>query len=374
MSGLYFHIPFCKQRCSYCDFHFSTNRKYQNQMIDAICKEIVLRKAEISSPIETIYFGGGTPSLLTQAQLQSIFEVLQNEFDLSPLQEVTLEANPDDLHTAFIRQLKNSPINRFSIGIQSFFDEDLAYMNRAHKANEALNAIKKVQDAGFENITIDLIYGAPTTTDEMWQQNLDFAIDLGIPHISSYALTVEPKTALEYRIRNRLSLAIDEEQQNRQFSMLQKTLKENAYEHYEISNFAKAGFQALHNGNYWKGKPYFGFGPSAHSFDGKCRKWNIANNAKYMKTIATESLPNKVELLSEVERYNEYIMISLRTNRGIDEDFVYANFPAYIVEEYNKEKTKLLNEKIIVQQAQFVRILEENRFYTDGIAASLFYV
>lgn len=258
MAGIYLHIPFCKQKCSYCNFHFSTNLKWKSKIIMAICKELELRKTEIDEPVETIYLGGGTPSLLDLSEINLIFENIFKNYSVISNPEVTLEANPDDLTYEKIKELKSTPINRFSIGIQSFFDEDLRLMNRAHNAEEAINSVKLAQEFGFENITIDLIYGSPSTTDEIWRKNLEIALELKIPHISSYALTVEPKTILDHQIQSKIIPEIDEEKQARQFQILVDTLTANDFIHYEISNFGKEGFLSQHNSNYWKGKTYLG--------------------------------------------------------------------------------------------------------------------
>lgn len=343
-------------------------------MVNAIIHEIKLRKYEIETPIETIYFGGGTPSLLSVNQLERIFETLQENFDLTTVSEITLEANPDDLTDSKLKELRQTPINRLSIGVQSFFDEDLMLMNRTHRGSEAENCIKSAQNFGFDNITIDLIYGSSSTTHEMWHQNLQKAVDLAIPHISSYALTVEPKTKLDFDIQQGKIENIDEDVQFLQFQYLQNFLKSNQYIQYEISNFGKKGAFAVHNSNYWKSKKYFGFGPSAHSFDGKNRKWNMANNAKYIKNIMQNILPFYLEVLSEEDEYNEMIMIALRTIWGVDENVLKLNFSDKILAEYKKVKQQLIKEELIIQEGSFIKIPESKKFYTDGIASKLFYV
>ena len=374
LASLYFHIPFCKQRCSYCDFHFSTNLSNTDEMVNAIIHEIKLRKSEIKTPIETIYFGGGTPSLLTLNQLNRIFGTLQENFDLASVSEITLEANPDDLTDSKLKEFRQTPINRLSIGVQSFFDEDLILMNRAHRGSEAENCIKFAQNIGFDNITIDLIYGSSSTTHEMWHQNLQKAVDLAVPHISSYALTVEPKTKLDFDIQQGKIENIDEDVQFLQFKYLQNFLKSNQYIQYEISNFGKKGAFAVHNSNYWKSKKYYGFGPSAHSFDGENRKWNMANNAKYIKNIMQNILPFDLEVLSEKDKYNEMIMIALRTIWGVDENVLKLNFSDKILTEFQKVKLQLLKEELLIQEGNFVKIPESKKVYTDGITSKLFYV
>lgn len=372
MAGIYIHIPFCKQKCSYCNFHFSTNLSKKSDLVSAISNELKLRKEEITEPIETIYFGGGTPSLLELDELNEIFDSIYRNYLVIDNPEITLESNPDDLNFVKIAHLKTTPINRFSVGIQSFFDEDLRLMNRAHDANEALNSIKMVQDAGFENITIDLIYGGQTTSDEIWKKNLEIALDLQVPHISSYALTVEPKTILAHQIEQNLLEDVDEAKQERQFKTLVETLKSNNFIHYEISNFGKEGFFSQHNSNYWKGKPYLGVGPSAHSYDGKNRSWNLANNSLYLKNLHENKLANEVEVLSENDRFNELVMIRLRTIYGLDELEIKANFPKEFYTDFLEELKPHLENETVEYSNGIYRITDKGKFLADGIASSLF--
>lgn len=343
-------------------------------MVNAICSELELRKSEILEPVETIYFGGGTPSLLDLNEINQIFESIFKNYSVTSNPEVTLEANPDDLTLDKIKELKSTPINRFSIGIQSFFDEDLRLMNRAHNANEAIFSVKSAQDFGFENITIDLIYGSPSTTDEIWQKNLEIALELKIPHISSYALTVESKTILDHQIQSKKIPEIDEEKQARQFQILVDTLTANDFIHYEISNFGKEGFLSQHNSNYWKGKTYLGIGPSAHSYDGKNRSWNIPNNSVYLKEIAQNRLPNEVEVLNEKDRFNELVMIRLRMNEGLNLEEIKSKFPQEFYEDFLSEiRIHLDNETVYLEDRNF-RLTEKGKFLADGIASSLFRV
>lgn len=374
MSGIYIHIPYCKQKCSYCDFHFSTNLDSKSILIDSINKELILRKNEINNPLETIYFGGGTPSILTEIELQNIFDTIYKHYNTSQIKEITLEANPDDISKEKLNYLKSTPINRFSIGIQSFFEEDLQLMNRAHNALEAEKSIKLVQDYGFDNITIDLIYGSTTTTNSMWKKNLSKAIEMNIPHISSYALTVEEKTVLDYQIKKGITKPTDDNQQNEQFQLLVKTLSENDFIQYEISNFGKKDYFSIHNSNYWKGIPYLGIGPSAHSFNGKQRAWNIANNSKYIKSINENILPQEIETLSEIDRFNEMIMIGLRTIYGIDIKRINEEFSSELVNYFNSEIKQLKSENIITQQNDKIILTPESYFFADGIASRLFYI
>lgn len=343
-------------------------------MVQAICQELELRKNEIQEPVETIYFGGGTPSLLNLDEIQKISDSVYSNFSVIENPEVTLEANPDDLSLEKIRELKSTSINRFSIGIQSFFDEDLRLMNRAHNAREAMDSVRSVQDLGFGNITIDLIYGSPTTSDEMWRKNLETALKLEVPHISSYALTVEPKTVLDYQIQKKIINKIDEEKQERHFQMLCEILTNNDFIHYEISNFGKEGFLSQHNSNYWKGKTYLGIGPSAHSYDGKNRSWNVANNAVYLKKITENQLANEIEFLSENDRFNELIMISLRTIYGLNLEEIKTNFPEDFFREFLNEIQIHLDDETISLEEGIYYLTEKGKFLADGIASSLFRV
>jgi len=374
LAGIYIHIPFCKQKCSYCDFHFSTNLQHKSNLIQAINKELEIRKDEISTPLETIYFGGGTPSILSEIELESIFETIYKNYSTKNLKEITLEANPDDLNKEKLNFLKSTPINRFSIGVQSFFEEDLKLMNRAHNAQEAETSIKLAQDFGFENITIDLIYGSTTTTNEMWKQNLQKAIELNVPHISSYALTVEEKTILDHQIKKGITKPVDEDRQNEQFQLLVDTLTSNDFIQYEISNFGKEEYFSLHNSNYWKGIHYLGIGPSAHSYNGKTRAWNIANNSKYIQAINENNLPQEVEVLNEVEKFNEMIMIGLRTIYGIDLNRINSEFSQPLVNSFHQELNQLINENLVEKKENKIILKPEAKFFADGIASRLFYI
>ena len=337
-----------------------------------ISRELILRKNEITETVETVYFGGGTPSLLNLNELNSIFETIYANYSVSENPEITLEANPDDLTFEKIKELKSTPINRFSIGIQSFFDEDLKLMNRAHNSSEAIESVKNAQNLGFENITIDLIYGGQTTSDAMWQKNLETALDLNVPHISSYALTVEPKTVLDFQIQNKKLNEIDEEKQERHFKMLCETLSASGFIQYEISNFGKEGFFSQHNSNYWKGKSYLGIGPSAHSFDGKNRSWNVANNSVYLKKLVENQLANEVEVLSEKDKFNELIMIRLRTIFGLNMNEIKSNFPPSFLNEFLIELQPHLENNLIRKENEILYLTEKGKFLADGISSSLF--
>lgn len=342
-------------------------------MVDAIVQELVQRKNYLlNETIESIYIGGGTPSLLNEAQLARLFETVHNHFTVSPKAEITLEANPDDLTPEKIAAFKRSPINRFSIGVQSFFDEELKWMNRAHNAAEAKNVITAVQNAGFDNITIDLIYGSPTLTHQKWEANLQTALDLNLNHISSYCLTVEPKTALDHLIKTHKVTAPNEEQAAVQFDMLVNTLEKNGFEQYEISNFARNGQYAVHNTNYWKNKLYLGVGPSAHSFNKTTRSWNIANNNQYLKGMEAQQPVMEIEELSIENRINEYIMTSLRTIWGLDMNWFEQEFSAPRAAALKTALLQKIQDGSIQQQGHFYTLTRDSRILADGIASDLF--
>ena len=319
MAGIYLHIPFCKKACHYCNFHFSTSLQLKNEFIDALLKEIQLQQDFLGGKeVQSIYFGGGTPSLLAENELGAILDLLHQRFNISPSAEITLEANPDDITAEKVSAWRESGINRLSIGIQSFYEEHLLWMNRAHSATQALECISIARQGGIANMTIDLIYGIPCLTDEQWASNVQRAIEFGIPHLSCYALTVEPKTALDALIRKNKLADINPDDQARQFLLLTELLEQAGYEHYEISNFARPGFRSRHNSSYWQGVPYLGLGPSAHSYANGKRQWNIASNIRYIESIRAGEIPFEEELLTTTQQYNEYIMTALRTLEGIN--------------------------------------------------------
>lgn len=375
MSGLYLHIPFCKQACHYCNFHFSTSLKYKGELLEAMLKEIALRQKYLEDqPLQTIYFGGGTPSLLTKDDLNQLFQRIEQYFKVAPEPEITLEANPDDLSMEKLQELKDSPINRLSIGVQSFAEADLQFMNRAHNAMEAHTCIKNALKAGFDNLTVDLIYGSPTTSDQQWEKNMDTLIEFGIPHISSYCLTVEPQTALDHFVKSGKAQAVNEEQAARQFEMLMHKMRDAGYEHYEISNFAKPGWYAKHNSNYWLGESYLGIGPSAHSFNGVSRQWNVANNVKYIKAI-TENRSNdvyEIEVLSPTQQYNEYVMTGLRTKWGCRLDRIEAFGDQFATHFLKIIEPLIADGKAIKKANQFV-LSDKGKLLADRIAMELFF-
>lgn len=371
--GLYLHIPFCKQACHYCDFHFSTSFKKKSELVNALCKELMLRKNELSGKVETIYFGGGTPSLLSSEELSHIFETIYSNYKISENPEITLEANPDDLTLARIQELANSRINRLSIGIQSFFEEDLKLMNRAHNASEALECIKKTKEF-FENISIDLIYGIPKMSNKRWKKNLEIALNLNVPHLSCYALTVEPKTALKKFIEKGIVPPVDEEAAKEHYEILLSETEKAGLENYEFSNFGKPGFHSRNNTAYWEGKPYLGIGPSAHSYDGKFRSWNVANNTKYIKSIEAGELPSEQEFLSKEDKYNEYIMTGLRTKKGVSLERIENEFGKEYSAYLSKQAETALKNELLILEDNTLKISKKGKFLSDGIAADLFLV
>ncbi len=369
MAGIYIHIPFCKQACHYCNFYFSTSLGNKDKFVQALLKEIGLSKDYLAGEkIETLYLGGGTPSQLSIQDLRLITDKLHLYYDLSQLKEFTIETNPDDLkEEKGIKGIGTLGVDRFSIGIQSFFDEDLKYMNRAHNSDEALSSVKRVQDAGFENITIDLIYGTPTMNDEKWKQNLATAFSLNVPHISSYALTVESKTSLEKKIAKGESKQVDEEQSARQFKMLMNEMRIHGFEQYEISNFARNGKHAVHNSNYWFGKKYLGLGPSAHSFNGVSRRWNVSNNLNYINSINEGKILFEEEVLTEAQKVNEKIMTSLRTQWGLD-IAECGTRNAELIQEGSKE----IDPTHYTLESGVLKLTDEGKLFADSIAAALF--
>lgn len=369
--GIYVHIPFCKQACHYCDFHFSTSVKHKKKLVDAICNELQLRKKELNHPIQTIYFGGGTPSLLTKEELNQILENIYLNFEVIANPEITLEANPDDLSLAYLKMLSETRINRLSIGIQSFLERDLKLMNRAHNADEALNSIYLAKKY-FNNISIDLIYGIPDQADEEWMYNLEQVIQLEIPHISSYALTVEPNTALHHFIEKDIIPPVNDDLARDHFDLLRRFLKKHGYEHYEFSNFSLPDFSSKNNTAYWTGKNYLGIGPSAHSLVKNKRSWNISNNIKYIKSIEAGQLPSEDELLDKTDQYNEYIMTRLRTKWGIDFIEVETLFGKRFLTYLENLVAKKIKENLLMKEGNKVKIHPDALFLTDGISSELF--
>ncbi len=373
MGGIYLHIPFCKQACHYCDFHFSTSLKKKSQLVQALGRELQLRKEEVTSTIETIYFGGGTPSLLTSEEIEYLLQIIHTHFAVSEKPEITLEANPDDLSEAVLIALKKAGINRLSIGVQSFFEEDLKLMNRAHNASEAIRSIELAAQY-FQNISIDLIYGIPNMSEERWILNLEQAFKFQVPHLSCYALTVEQDTALHHFIEKGLIAPVDDDLAQQHHAILVEATEKKGYINYEFSNFGKPGFHSRNNMAYWHGKPYLGVGPSAHSYDGYCRSWNVRNNTKYIQHIEKDALPIEREKLSTTDRYNEYVMTRLRTQEGVSLIEVAEQFGTKRKEYLLQEARSHLRSNMLIQQDDHLRVTKKGKFLSDGIAASLFLV
>ncbi|WP_343909596.1 radical SAM family heme chaperone HemW [Aquimarina litoralis] len=373
MSGIYIHIPFCKQACHYCDFHFSTSTKKKDQMVFALCNEIKLRRSEIDDyqVIETIYFGGGTPSILTVPALKFIIDTIYENYLVSDNVEITVEANPDDLTESYVKAIASTEVNRLSIGIQSFFDEDLKLMNRAHNANEASKSISLVKEY-FDNFSIDLIYGIPGMSTDRWKENLKMALDTKAPHISSYALTVEPKTALASFVEKGIIAPVEDELAQEHFGILVDTMEQAGFEYYEFSNFGKQGYFSKNNTAYWQGKHYLGIGPSAHSYNGNERSWNINNNTKYIKALQENELPKEVEKLTTTDKYNEYVMTGLRTIWGVSLKKVENTFGITYKEYLLKQAKKHIEEHLLFLDDDTLSVTKKGKFLSDGIASDLF--
>ncbi|MBN8678423.1 MAG: radical SAM family heme chaperone HemW [Chitinophagales bacterium] len=371
MPGLYLHIPFCKQACYYCNFHFSTSLRQKGKMVQAILKELDIQQHFLNgAELGSIYFGGGTPSLLETSELVQIFEQIHRLHRVSSNAEITLEANPDDLTAEKLTELRqHTPVNRLSIGIQSFAEEDLRWMNRAHTAAHARECLDKALAAGFQDLTIDLIYGSPTTSHQQWAENLRIAFQYGIPHLSCYCLTVEDGTALGTFVRRGQQPPVDEERATAQFNMLLEAAAAHGYEHYEISNFALPGRYARHNTNYWRNEPYLGIGPSAHAYNGIARQWNIANNALYIKALEEGRVPFEQEILTPEQRYNEYVMTSLRTMWGADLERIQA---MGFGEHFEKIALSFLHSGDLLQEGSFFKLTNSGKLLADRIAMELF--
>lgn len=369
MAGIYIHIPYCKQACHYCDFHFSTSQSTKTDFINSLIKEISLQKNYLDhEKIDTIYFGGGTPSLLAESELKKIFEHLFTDFDVSNQAEITLECNPDDLDAKKIRELKSSPINRLSIGIQSFSDKDLQWMNRAHNAQQADAGVKRSQDAGFENITIDLIYALPDANNSEWKENIVKAFALNVQHLSCYSLTVEPRTALAHLLTAGKSNPINEEQSAQQFEMLMEMMKEKNWLHYEISNFAcNEDYISKHNSSYWNEKKYLGLGPSAHSFNGFSRQWNVSDNRKYIHSISEGKIPFEKETLTKIQRNYERIMTELRTIWGLD----LSNFKEKDLAILLHKSENFIEKKLLEKKNDRLMLTDKGKLIADKIILEL---
>ncbi len=372
MAGIYVHIPFCRQRCTYCDFHFSTTfSSYRFDMVKAICTEIEVRKNDLAGKqLQTIYFGGGTPSLLSEDELVLILDTIHANVEVTPNAEVTLEANPDDITQEQLEVWKQHGVNRLSIGIQSFRKQDLEWMNRAHSVGEAMNCIQLAQSAGFDNLTVDLMYGLPDLSTEEWEEQILTVVNNGVRHISAYCLTIEEKTALHHWVKSGRLTTPDEDVQSEQFMQLLKTLEAHGYEQYEVSNFAKPGSRAVHNSNYWKGEWYLGIGPSAHSFNGTSRRWNVSNNITYIKGIQSGNHAFEIEELSTENQFNERLLTGLRTVYGVEREQLRSirEFP----DDFESRLEQLKDAGWITDENGWIYTTKEGKLRADYIASELF--
>jgi len=374
MSGLYLHIPFCKQACTYCDFHFSTTRTHQEAMVEALLREMEMRRDELGSePLQTVYFGGGTPSVLSNAQLQALLQQAQSIFGIDSKAEITLEANPDDLDLPRMEQLRSLGVNRLSVGVQTFDEACLQLLHRAHNAQQARAVLRDIGQV-FDQYSIDLMYGLPGLHMPDWERHIDLLVSAQVPHISCYALTVETKTVLHKQVQRTQVVLPDEVEVARQFERLMERLSRADYEHYEVSNFALLGQYAQHNTAYWQGKPYLGIGPSAHSFDGQTRSWNVSNNLKYIQAIAREELPLTRETLSVYDNYNEYIMTGLRTQWGVQASHIATAFGPALFAYFTRMALQAQQQGQLLEAHGQWKIPASARFLSDGIAANLFWV
>lgn len=372
MSSIYIHIPFCKQACHYCDFHFSTSMGKKEAMIEALIREMILRKDEFKNEVvDCIYFGGGTPSVLETSEINLLIDTVYKNYQISDSPEITLEANPDDLSEVKIKALNASAINRLSIGVQSFFEEDLKLMNRAHNAQEAMDCIT-LSRKQFQNISLDLIYGIPGMSDVRWIENIEKALTLEVPHISAYALTVEPKTALENFIKKGIIPPVEDEVAQQHHAILVDKMEAAGYENYEFSNFGKPNFYSRNNTAYWEGKKYIGIGPGAHSYNGMRRAWNVSNNPKYIKSITENQLPQDIEELTATDQYNEYVMTRLRTQQGLSLAKVKDVFGQKMYTYLLQQARSHINDHFLFQEGDRLYVTKKGKFLSDGIASDLF--
>jgi oxygen-independent coproporphyrinogen III oxidase len=372
MAGIYIHIPFCKQACHYCNFHFSTTHQQIPQVVNAIAREATLRKDYITETVDTIYFGGGTPSILNTNDIAFLLDKIKKNYTVNPQAEITLEANPDDITEEKLLAWKQIGINRFSLGIQSFIDEELKWMNRSHNSNQAQQCIHLI-NKHFNNYSIDLIFGSQLLTNEQWLQNIETALSFNPPHLSCYALTIEEKTALGKKVEQKKQANIDNTKQAEQFEILMQKLAAAGYNHYEISNYAKPNFESKHNSSYWQGKHYLGLGPSAHSFNEISRSWNMANNALYVAGIESNQSVLEKEILTPTQQLNEYIMIALRTSQGIHLDTIQEKFGSNILTELNKNLSSWIQSNHLLQVQQQIQLTQKGKLFADAIASDLFF-
>ncbi len=377
MSGIYIHIPYCRQACHYCNFHFSVSQRNRQVFLDVLIREMSMqanffRDIGETGKIRTVYLGGGTPSVLGSNELTRLFYHLDKVFSMSGVEEVTLEANPDDLNREKLMFLRDTPVNRLSIGVQSFHENDLRYMNRLHSPAQAGQSIERAQQMGFDRLTVDLIYGTPTMSDLQWKENLNRVMDMGVPHISAYALTVEEKTVLHYLIQKGRAEQVSEEQSATQFELMCAELSAAGYAHYEVSNFGRPGYYGLHNLSYWIGRSYLGLGPSAHSFTGHRRSWNPANTSLYIQSLQDGKLPGSGETLSVEQACNEYVMTSLRTMWGCDLIRIRDLYGETLARQVEKNAARHLQQGMLKRSDNHFFVTQRGKFFTDGISADLF--
>lgn len=379
MASIYIHIPFCKQACHYCNFHFSTALKKKSTLLTALCKELIMRRGELAHEIVTaIYLGGGTPSLLTIEEIEGLLQTVYQNYTVDENPEITIEANPDDLTDAKIEQLATLPVNRLSVGVQSFFEEDLRQMNRSHNSRQAKRCLEEATNH-FKNISVDLMYGLPGMTLERWRQNVQTVLSLEIPHLSAYALTVEPRTALANFIKKETFPPLDDALAEQHFFALVEMLEANDFIHYEVSNFGKEGLFSRNNTAYWSGEKYIGIGPSAHSYNGAHRSWNVANNSQYIDALQKDELPQTVETLTLTDRYNEYVMTGLRTMWGVSinkvEEIFGPSYKTYLLQQAEKYIDKKL---LLVEKREGDTLVlttsKKGKFLIDGMVSDLFVI
>jgi len=375
MAGIYIHIPFCKRKCHYCNFFSITSVKHKDKFLKALLQEINLQKNYLDSEVvKAIYFGGGTPSLLEKTDILNIYNEISKNFTLSSYPEITLEANPDDLNRKKLKELMDTPVNRLSIGIQSFHDEDLQYLNRIHNARQSVAVVKDALDTGFDNLSVDLIYGISGQSDEKWKNNVEMVVEMNIPHISAYSLTVEPGTIFENKISKNIIPPPDETLSLNHFTNLMEIMKKNNYIHYEISNFCKDGYISRHNSNYWFGEKYLGLGPSAHSYNGKERQWNVSNNSTYFEKVINKIIPCEKETLSAKEKFNEYLMTGLRTIRGCDLNYIDEKFGKALYLHCVKHAEPYVDAGKIKKEREKLYLTEKGKLFADQIASDMFAV
>ena len=374
MAGLYIHIPFCRKACIYCDFHFVTSLKRKALVVEGICKELEMRKDYLGvSELSSIYLGGGSPSLLNSLELEAIFNTVKDHFNIEKDAEITIEINPDDTEESHLQQYLQLGINRLSIGIQSFIEEDLQWMNRSHRVTDAIECVAKARKAGFNNFSVDLILGLPNSASKDWEYNLEQLLQLDPPHISVYSLTVEERTPLAHMIVQGIQAAPSDQQQRDQFLTTHRLLTQSGYHHYEISNYCKAGFQARHNSAYWDGKMYLGLGPSAHSYNGLSRTANLSNNSKYLNLLQEGKLPQAFEEeLSLHDRFNEYLLVNLRKAEGLDISYIHSHFFNEWEQQYTEKIAFWIEKGLMFQNGSQLQLNPEGWLVSDSIIADLF--